>query len=184
MNVINPADEQFQYVAVPQRFVPSVYQLLAELSLSEVLIDDDGIEPDVVEVTSGNDATSWTDEMLERFAAGLTKTTQIAGEIMDVLAQSPDEKLSIDELAERTGRERSQVKALWTHVARHLRKHYGVTHPPLTTKWGADLEPARDNVVYYFVTPEQADAWRAARTRPKHETHDEPRRIASARSSI
>jgi len=158
---VTTTDEPFHYVAVPQKYVPAVYQLLAELTMADNA-------PVSIETPAINSPTAWSemwpDEKLARFAAGDTKTTQIAGEIMDVLAEQPEnEPLTIDDLAERTGRPRSQVKALWTHVSRHLGKHYGTSHPPLSTKWGSELTPPRDNVVFYFLTAEQAQAWKRVR---------------------
>lgn len=160
MNSDEPTPGPFKYVAVPTEHLPAVYRLLADLS--EATAPATG-QPEEVHIGGGDDEI-WSDDELARFARGDTKTTQLAGLVLDVLAEQPeDQPLTIDELAKRTGLPRSQVKTLWTHVARHLGKHYSTSRPPLTTKWGSQLTPPRENVVYYFMTPGQVEAWKRAR---------------------
>lgn len=158
MSTSDPAHNGFQYVAVPTVHLPAVYRLLAELSEAP-----SAAPPTVANAASTEDA-KWTAEDLTRFARGSTKTTELAGQIFDVLVDVREEDaLTLDELAERTGLPRSQVKTLWTHVARHLGKHYATSRPPMSTKWGSEFTPQRDNVVYYFMTPHQAQVWQDAR---------------------
>jgi hypothetical protein len=150
-----PALPAMQYVAVPTEHVPAVYRLLAQLAESRTTND-----------TSPSNGSVWTDALYERFARGDVKTTEIVGEVMDLLAEEPETlKLSIDELAERTGYPRSQMKTVWTHLSRHVRTHYGTEEWPLETAWGTDLTPPRPQVIYYFLTAEQADQWRRARAK-------------------
>jgi hypothetical protein len=127
--------QPFQYVSVPKPFVPAVYRLLAELGEAS-----SGAEMDPAELTLDIGMEGWTEENLRRLAAGDTKTTQWLGEIMDILAEAPDEALSLDELAERTGRTHSQLETLWTYASRHF----------------ARFTPPHDNVVHYFLTADQA----------------------------
>jgi hypothetical protein len=148
-----PIQPSMQYIAIPTEHVPAVYRLLAQLS-----------EAQAGEQTAPTAGTAWTDQLYERFARGEVKTTEIVGEVMDLLAEEPVTlKLSIDELAERTGYPRSQMKTVWTHLSRHIRTHYGTDEWPLETVWGSDLTPPRPQMIYYFLTAEQAEQWKRAR---------------------
>lgn len=148
--------EPFQYVAVPQQHVAAVYRLLADLT-------DAGSAAGGEDTSPSFGIDGWTEDKLRRFAAGDTKTTQLVAEIMDVLAQTPDQPLTLDELAELTGRPHSQIKTLWTHASRHFAKHYGTSKSPVTKKWGDQLSPQRENVVYYFLTADQVEMWERVR---------------------
>lgn len=155
MNTSTGSAEGFHYVAVPAEHVPAVYRLLAELAEKA---------PVAPTVALTAEEVKWTAEDLTRFAAGSTKTTELAGRIFDVLTDVREaDALTLDELAARTDLPRSQVKTLWTHVSRHLSKHYSTSRPPISTKWGAEFTPPRENVVYYYMTPNQAQVWEAAR---------------------
>ncbi|HMH59088.1 MAG TPA: helix-turn-helix domain-containing protein [Galbitalea sp.] len=155
----NPSSAPFQYIAVPNEHVAAVYRLLAERSESS---GKASLEiPDTAH--DSNSDLVWNEKMLARFARGENKTTQMVGTIMDLLAENPTEMLTLDELAERTGWPRSQVKTLWTHMTRHTKAHYGTDHWPLRALWGNELDPPRPQVVYYFLTADEAERWKRAR---------------------
>ena len=135
-----------------------MYQLLAELAEAS-----SRAEVDPAELSQVFGIEGWTEEKLHRLAAGDTKTTQLISEIMDILAAAPDEALTVDELAERTGHPHSQVTLLWTHASRPLARHHGTSKPPVSRRWGDQLRPPRENVVYYYMTAEQAAMWGRAR---------------------
>jgi hypothetical protein len=150
--------QPFQYVSVPDPFVPAVYRLLAELGEAS-----SGAEMDPVELSPDFGIDGWTEEKLRRLAAGDTNTTQLVGEILSILAEAPDEALTLDELAQRTGHPYSQVRMLWTSASRHFARHYGTDRSPVSKKAGDQFTPPRDNVVYYFLTADQAAMWARVR---------------------
>ena len=111
---------------------------------------------------SGHAGEGWTEENLHRLAADL-RTTQLVGEVMNILAEAPDEALTLDELAERTGHSHCEFKTLWTYASRQFAGHYGTHKTPVSKMAGDQLSPPRDNVVYYFLTAGQAAMWARVR---------------------
>lgn len=146
-------DRAFQYVPVPNEHVPAVYQLLSQLAM--------GVTPTAGAAVS---QSGWTDEALRRFAAGDTETTVIVSKVMDALGDRPDEWLDLDELAELTGRDRNQLRRVWTHLSRHMRAQYDSAEWPLTMKWGTDFTPRRGPLAFYSLTAAEAEQWKRVRT--------------------
>jgi hypothetical protein len=105
-----------------------------------------------------------TDDLLVDIAAGSRKATVIVGQVMDILARQPEQPMNLVELAERTGRELSQMQTVWTHFSRYLRARYGHKHWPVGARSGYRFEPpVGGEEVYYWMTPEIAERWRKIR---------------------
>lgn len=153
--------EEFTFIAVPNKHVPAVYRFIAELTERDDLVEPDSLVP--AETQSGT--PFWTLEKLALFASDRSKTAVIMGEILDLLADRPERRLTIDELAKETERPRSQIKMIWTHLGRILRARYGTKDWPVTAKWAVHMTPRPEgpNVVYYWLTDEQAELWKQAR---------------------
>lgn len=150
--MLDPSQSQipsaFQYIPVPNHHVSAVFRLLAEL--------DAGIP---VAITN----EGWSNADLARLERGEVETTIILSEVMDVLAASPGDWFDITELAKATNRDRSQIRMLWTHLTRHLKAHYDGAGWPVNAKWGTNLAPQRDAVVYYSLDHDQAAQWKEVR---------------------
>jgi hypothetical protein len=145
----------FQYVPVPNDDLPAVYQLLAERGSARAV----SAAPD----EAPTDDFHWSDQQLAKIAAGSTTTTQVLTEVMDLLAANPGVWYSQDELAEATGRARTQLLVVWSKLGPHLSKHYGTTRWPIETRNGRNLTPPRAGSVHYSMTAEGATAWRRVR---------------------
>lgn len=153
--------EGFTPILVPNKHRGAVYRFLADLSEREDLAEHDGLVPTEVQA----DAPLWPLEKLIQFANDRSKTASIIGEILDVLVDRPERRLNIDELAKETERPRSQVKTVWTHLGRTLPARYDTKIWPLTAKWAVNMDPRPEgpNLVYYWLTDEQAELWKQAR---------------------
>ena len=96
------------------------------------------------ELHVGGGGNVWSEEELGRFARGDTKTTELAGLILDVLADLPeDQPLTLDEIAQTTKLPRSQVKTLWD--ARRAASGQALLHrkpSPLDHQVGEPAQPA------------------------------------------
>lgn len=148
-----PADSPaiaFQYVAVPAQHVPAVYRLLADLASTPSATS---------ELPSSPTAFEWTDDLLSEIAAGRWTTTKVLTDVMDALAKHPNEWYSQDELADMTGRTKSQLLVVWTKLGPHLEKHYETTVWPVETKNGRNLTPVRASSIHYSMTPAMAKKW-------------------------
>ncbi|MCA4132626.1 hypothetical protein [Arthrobacter sp. M4] len=154
-------NEGFSLISVPNEYVGDVYRLLADLSERQDLAERGSLVPTEAQANG----RLWPLEKLIQFANDRSKTASIIGEILDVLVDRPERRLSIDELAKQTERPRSQVKMVWTHLGRTIRARYDTKTWPLTAKWAANMEPRPEgpNVVYYWLTDEQAELWKQAR---------------------
>ena len=82
---------------------------------------------------------------------------------MDILSGS-DEPLNVQQLAEATGRDRSQMQTVWTHLSRHLSATYGHKAWPIEARSGNRFSPPRGgDEVYYWLSPRMAERWRKLR---------------------
>lgn len=160
-------NEGFSPILVPNEHVPAVHRFIADLierehlAEHEDLAEHDGLVPTEAQAN----APFWTLEKLIQFANDRSKTASIIGEIMDILVDRPERRLTIDELAKETERPRSQVKMIWAHLGRILRARYHTKSWPLTARWSANMDPRPEgpNLVYYWLTDEQAELWKQAR---------------------
>jgi len=111
---------------------------------------------------NGADTMQWTEQKLRRFIANGTKTADIVGEVLDVISAEPGRKYSLDELAALTEWERNTLRRVWTHLSRHLNKHFGGIDWPLNSAWGGNM--GLEDAQYYWVSPSQAARWNEARS--------------------
>jgi len=162
------AAQEFVPVPTPAEFVTSVMAFIGQLDAGIGVPDgDDGASDQEVsaaeEAALAEDAGKpWTIDELRRIAQGRVYTTRVLTQILDVLADAPSTWMTSVELAAATGRKEQAIRRIWTHVSRHINKWY-VGHPwPLEARWGLEFEPARDGVVYYRVSDDQAKAWKEA----------------------
>lgn len=167
-------NEGFSLIPVPNKCRAAVYRFLAELSEREDLAGEENEDPagkdGMVPTEAQADTRLWTLEKLIQFANDRSKTASIIGEILDVLVDRPERRLNIDELAKETERPRSQVKTVWTHLGRTLPARYDTKIWPLTAKWATNMDPRPEgpNLVYYWLTDEQAELWKQARDAGRH----------------
>ncbi|WP_077490877.1 hypothetical protein [Sinomonas mesophila] len=154
-------NEGFSLVPVPNEYVGAVYRLLADLSERQDLAEHDSLVPTGAQAN----VPLWPLEKLIQFANDRSKTASLIGEILDILVDRPERRLNIDELAKEIERPRSQVKMVWTHLGRTIRARYDTKIWPLTAYWADNMDPRPDgpNVVYYWLTDEQAELWKQAR---------------------
>lgn len=154
-------NEGFSPILVPNEHVPAVHRFIADLIEREDLAEHDGLVPAEAQVN----ARLWTLEKLIQFANDRSTTASIIGEILDILVDRPERRLNIDELAKETERPRSQVKMIWAHLGRILRARYDTKTWPLTARWAVNMDPRPEgpNLVYYWLTDEQAELWKQAR---------------------
>lgn len=145
------ATPEFIPVPVPAEHVTAVYRFLAELA--------DGNEGAPIEHTL-TITTGWTDEELARLASSPVKAVTILIAVLNILAANPDEWMNLDEIAPQTDFERPTLKSVWTHIARHLNKHFDRASLPLESIWGLYLTPPREAAQYYRLTADQAAQWR------------------------
>jgi hypothetical protein len=143
------ATPDFISVPVPAEHVTAVYRFLAEL------VDGGGAPIEhTLTITTG-----WTDEELARLTSSPIKAVEILTAVLNVLAANPDEWMNLDEIAPLTEFERPTLKSVWTHIARHLNKHFDRASLPLESIWGLYLTPPRDAAQYYRLTSDQAAQW-------------------------
>ena len=104
----------------------------------------------------------WPIEKLAKFSASRVKTVVIVSEVLDYLAERPDQPVPTSELAKATGHTYSGLRAAWVKLSRHLEKHYGDPAWPLMSVRGPSVDlPLRET--YYRITGEQADRWKLVR---------------------
>ncbi|SDZ56630.1 hypothetical protein [Herbiconiux ginsengi] len=139
---------EFQLVPVPTQHVVAVMRFIAEI---------DSTLQTSEEVSSS--ISTWSDEALERFAHGESKTLRIVQDVIDVLVKTPGVWFNLDELAEATTWDRATLKGVWTHLSRALKAHFDGNDWPLAAIWGLHLEPQLDPAMYYRVTEDQAAQW-------------------------
>lgn len=96
--------------------------------------------------------------MLERFAAGTGVANVKIGKVLDVLSQSPDEQFSIDDLVEKTGYDRMELRGPLSGLTRHINAHFGGVPWMFDTHWGSE------NEAYYSVSEYIAGLWSQVRT--------------------
>ncbi len=164
---------RFVSVPVPEEHVVPVMRFIAELDAPAAPVDAGPTSPEPVVVDAGPtspepvvdaDAGSWTTEDLRRLASGRNYTTRLLGEIMDVLADVPDEWRDLDALSEATGYDRAGLKGIWTHVGRHIRKRYPGHKWPLDARWGPRIDPSWPSVMFYRLPAAQAAKWKEVRS--------------------
>ncbi len=86
-------------------------------------------------------------------------------ETLDVLAERPNVRTDSSTLARSPAGPRREIKGIWTHVGRHVGKKYPGLPWPLDAIWGPHIEPGTPPAVtFYRLNPDQAAAWRDART--------------------
>jgi len=145
--------EGCHYVAVRPEHVSAVTEFIASLGAGRTV--------DAVEST---DDPLITDELLADIAAGSSTSTTIVGEVMDILSAQPGTPENLVTLAERTGRELTQMQTVWTHLSRHLRKKFGHKTWPIRVRSGYRFSPPLGGEeLYYWVTPTIAERWQAIR---------------------
>lgn len=170
--VQNPPANEYVSVMVPVDLVPMVYRLIGErysdggagsARSSDVAAVE--TEPDSVEAFEDGlevDARTWSVEKLEKLAAAKYTTTKRLTLVMDCLAKRPGQPVPTSELVEATGFTRTELKAVWTKLTRHLNAHYEGAPWPVHAVWGPRADLAFDEV-YYSVGAEQARRWIEAR---------------------
>ena len=118
---------RFVNLPVPEEYVIPVMTYISQLDAGTVPTTDP--ELDSVPETPAAD-TSWTvgevwpTDALRRFAKGAVETTQIVGVVLDALATRPGHWFDLTDLARELDIERDKLKYVWTHLTRHLKKHY------------------------------------------------------------
>jgi hypothetical protein len=147
--------DAFRMVPVPNRHVPAVYRLLADLESAPSLA--------APEAASDSGEFEWNEGNLSEIASGRFTTTQAVGAVMDFLSDHPDEWFDQNELAAGTGRTKSQLIVVWSKFGPHLEKHYGTTVWPLKIKNGRYLNPPRSASMHYSMTPELSALWQSVR---------------------
>ena len=151
----------FVPVMVPNALVPEVLRFIA-----------DRYDTPVHGVTAeAEDRTYvWPIEKLAKFSASRVKTVVIVSEVLDYLAERPDQPVPTSELAMATGHTYSGLRAAWVKLSRHLEKHYGDPTWPLMSGRGPSVDlPLRET--YYTIVGEQAERWKQVRQAqaPNHE---------------
>lgn len=86
----------------------------------------------------------------------------IVSEVLDYLAERPDQPVPTSELATATGHTYSGLRAAWVKLARHLEKHYGDPSWPLMSARGPAMDPPLKET-YYTIVGEQATRWKQVR---------------------
>lgn len=148
----------YLYVAVQPEHVAAVREFIDELEADTGSATPERTEALITEVLVNDELI--TDDLLIDIAGGSSKATVIVTQVMDILVRQPEEPMNLVQLAERTGRELSQMQTVWTHFSRYLRKRYGHKHWPIRTRSGYRFEPPiGGEEVYYWVTPEIAARW-------------------------
>lgn len=184
LKTIDATVEHVEYVPVmvPVPLVPEVYGLIArrsaELEAGEsadsVVVgaapggDDDPVVP-IEPAAPWEGKGIWPQAKLDQFArsTGRFTTVKRIAAVLDILAEHPDEKFPTSVLCEMTGYSKSEFKAPLIKLTRHIDKHYGKGLGwPLQAKWGPDLTDLADpnTETYYWIGPEQAERWKAARS--------------------
>jgi hypothetical protein len=168
---------EFHSVPVPTEDLEAVYELIAERSRARRAVSSasasGAITPTHGGVSEGSDAKDerseakdevWTEERLARVAQGDTITTRVLTDIMDVIARDPrgTHEYNQECLVEETGHSAGRVKATFTKLTPHFRKHYGTDWWPIMADSGATFKPARSGM-YYWMTPTITDRWKRIR---------------------
>lgn len=155
-------------VPVPAEDLDAVYQLLAERSRARSAASS-ASAPETPLHEGGSERSDakddvWTEEQLARLAQGDTITTQVLTDIMDVIARDPrgTHEYNQESLVEETGHSAGRVKATFTKLTPHFRKHYGTGWWPIMADSGASFKPARSGM-YYWMTPTITDRWKRIR---------------------
>lgn len=152
------ANTGFQYIPVPNEYVPAVLTFLADCLRPTGATTD----PAETAVSTQHSPEDWTDELLIRFASMDTKTSRTVVAMLDYLSDRPGEAaaVSTSELAEAINRDYFVMKNVPTQIARTLGKHFPGLVTPCIHRWGSDFSPARPDEVFFFVTAERADQWK------------------------
>ena len=147
MSITSPESPAFTLVPVPVEHVPAVYRYLAELTTPPQAPADAELR--------------WTDDELQKLLVSTNKTVGILLEIMDFLAESPDQYFTPTEVAEAIDREASQIQTIGTHMTRHFRAHYNTTRWIFESTPGKDID--REGSTYYRLTAPLAEQWKRVR---------------------
>jgi hypothetical protein len=147
--------DAFQMVPVPNQHVPAVYRLLADLASAPSLATQDA--------ATGSGDFEWNEVALADLAEGRYTTTKVVTEVMDFLSEHVGEWFSQDDLADATGRTKSQLIVVWSKFGPHIKKRYGATTWPLDDKNGRELNPPRPATVHYSMNSDQALLWLTVR---------------------
>lgn len=110
----------------------------------------------------------WADDEVLELANSDTKMSRIYQQIMNAVLEREmvAEWVTIDQISEWTGIERSRVSTFRTHLYRHIHAHFGKDRAaPFTGADGNDLTPRRGRIVLYRVSTECAEQWQRIRAR-------------------
>lgn len=163
----------FVNVPVPQEYVVQVMTLISNLDAGIVPASAVVADPAPATIPGrqpgpGSSGGKWTlgdvwdsPAELRRIGDAETETTRLLVRVLDFLARGENvgQWHNLTELAEGTGESRDQLKHMWTHLSRHLKKHYPSRWWPLDSGWGDLIPVDGQHIAYYRVTPEQANVW-------------------------
>ncbi len=173
LNTNGNTGRRFVSVPIPEEYVVHVMSYVAQLDAgataampsAAAAAPEEEKEEDLPTATAPVDEQiqAWPMEDLTRLASGANFTTQLLGEVLDVLADRPEEWLNLDDLAKLTGRDRPTLKGIWTHVGRHIKNSYNGRVWPHDAQWGPHLSSSKPSVTFYRLSSEQAKRWKEAR---------------------
>lgn len=141
--------EDVRYIPVPTEHVPAVLRYVADLMTGAAGSASD----------AGDETPMWSDADLIDFANRKTSTSRNYRTIMTALATREGDWVSIDELADLTGLDRTVVKAFRTQIYRYVHANTSYDRAPFPARWGNDLTPKRPNVVYYQASADHVAQW-------------------------
>jgi hypothetical protein len=172
----------FENVPVPRKWVTKVYALIAKLEAEEEksAADDEsktaaasaegtsaaGVDEEASRVagragTNGN----WPEDELARFAKSDGERHPTVIRMLDFLAEQPGKHVRLSAITEQLSIDKLTLRGRLSALTRHLKAHYDFAELGWPMQWEFYYHPKGSRETEYFISPEQAQRWRAARER-------------------
>lgn len=157
------------YMPVPVPLLPEMYRVLAELTAGVVDEPEPGggspLPGGTLAGDLGENGVGWDAADLARLAATDMATTRLISRMLDVLAETPDQRYTTSDLVERLDVSKANLRGSLAALTRHIKRHYAGLGWPMIFEWGGDVGEGAPMETHYKVTPELAAIWRQVRGR-------------------
>lgn len=156
-------DEELVSLAIPAQYVEQVARLIARLEAEEKQrrTPAEPEHPGRGRRPATQLSGAWTSTDLQRLIAGRGATHQTVFQILDVLAERPDEHLSTAQVCDAIGEPKDRIKGAMAGLTRVVKAHFA--YDKLGLPLNREVIP-ETRQVFYWLTMDQAVRWQAART--------------------
>lgn len=153
-------EEDLVHIAVPARYLPHITQLLLELDQQARPLPKPERKP---AAPPAKQPANWPVEELRSFSRGRTLTHRTIFGILDVLAERPDTRIKVADVAAAAQVPLEKVIGALAGLTRLVksRHDYAALGPPLDRI--ATPSPDKGMEVFLSLTSEQASRWKSVR---------------------